>query len=119
MTEEIGLAMQACAENASAGESALEALMNLDREGFMRASIPLLRSDQDAPGYQCLVKLLARSDQLVGRLCDPDCFSREAAIELARQIAQFEPQLDTRLVQLLPGRHSTLSNPSNFATIER
>ena len=119
MTEEIGLAMQTCAEDPSAGESTLHDLMSLDRERFVRASLPLLRTDRDGPGYQCLVKLLARSDQLMDHLCDPDCFSKEVAIELARQIVQFEPQLDTRLVQLLPGRNSTLSNTSNYATIER
>src|SRR6185436_13273643 len=119
MTEEIGLAMQACSENPSAGESTLRALMKLDLERFVLASLPLLRADRDASGYQCLVKVLSRSDLLVDQLCDPESFSKEAAIDLALQVVQFEPQLDTRLVQLLPGRNSTLSNTSNYATIER
>lgn len=52
-------------------------------------------------------------------LCDPDAFSKEASIELARQMVLFDPKLDTRLVRLLPGRDRTLTDPADCATIER
>src|SRR5207253_4667933 len=79
----------------------------------------LVESERDAPGYQLLMTLLTRSDQLVNQLCDPDAFSKEASIELARQLVVFDPKLDTRLVRLLPGRDRTLSSPADCATIER
>jgi HEAT repeats len=119
VTEEIRRVMQESENDPSGGERALRALMNRDSDRFVRASLPLLTSDREAPGHQRLVKLLARSDQLISLLCDPACFSKEAALELARQMVQFEPQLDTRLVQLLPGREATVSNAENIATIER
>src|SRR6266850_7371092 len=119
MTEEIQQAMRECATNLPEGERTLQALMNRDRDGFVRASLPLLQSERETPGYQRLVRLLGRSDQFVSQLCDPDCFSKEASIELSREIVRFEPQLDTRLVQLLPGRNALLSDPANSAIAER
>jgi hypothetical protein len=119
MTEEIHQAMNECAINLAEGERTLQALMNRDRDGFARASLPLLQSGRDTPGYQRLLKMLARSDQFVSQLCDPDSFSKEESIELAREIVRMEPQLDTRLVQWLPGRNAPLSDPANSATAER
>src|SRR5262249_14726551 len=66
-----------------------------------------------------LMTLLARSDQMINQLCDPDAFSKEASIELARKLVLFDPKLDTRLVRLLPGRDRTLTSPETCATIER
>ena len=76
-------------------------------------------SDRDSPGYPFLMTLLARSDQIVNQLCNPDAFSKEASIELARKLVLFDPKLDTRLVRLLPGRDRALTDPTDCATIER
>lgn len=111
--------MHECAANGGAGERALQALMSRDRHGFARASLPLLQSERNTPGYQRLMKLLARSDQFVSQLCDPDRFSKEASIDWRGRWFQFEPQLDTRLVQLLPGRNASQGNPVDSATTER
>src|SRR5205809_7974342 len=119
MTEDIRRAMEKCADDHAAGEWLLRDLMNQDGARFVRASLGLVESERDAPGYQLLMTLLTRSDQLVNQLCDPDAFSKEASIELARQLVVFDPKLDTRLVRLLPGRDRTLTNPANCATIER
>src|SRR5258708_2040266 len=110
MTEQIELAMQVCADDPPTGQRTLRSLLDEDGEGFIRAALAL-RSHPDAPGYGELMKLLARSDELVRKLCDPDSFTREASVELARQMVQFEPQLDTKLVRLLPGREGTASDP--------
>src|SRR5260370_19854081 len=118
MTEQIELAMQVCADDRPAGRLALQSLMDEDRATFLRAALAL-RSDPDAAGYEELMKLLAQSDELARQLCDPDSFTREASIELARQMGQFEPQLDTKLVRLLPGRDGAVSDSANSAAIER
>src|SRR5258708_13381266 len=103
MTEEIQQAMNECATNLAEGDRTLQALMNRDRDGFARASLPLLQSERDTPGYQRLLKMLARSDQFVSQLCDPDSFSKEESIEPARETVRMQPQLDTSLLQALPG----------------
>jgi hypothetical protein len=118
ITEQIELAMQVCADDRPAGQRTLQSLMDENRQGFIGAAVAL-QSRPDAPGYEELMKLLARSDELVSRLCNPDFFTKEASIELARQILLFEPQLDTRLVRLLPVRGGTVSDIANSATIER
>ena len=113
MTEQIELAMQVCADDRPTGQRTLRSLMSENREGFIEAALAL-ESRPDAPGYEDLMKLLAQSDELVSQLCNPDAFTREASIELARQIVPFESQLDTKLVRLLPVREA-----ANSATIER
>src|SRR5713226_10729625 len=103
MTEQIELAMQVCADDRRTGQRTLRSLMSENREGFIEAALAL-ESRPDAPGYEDLMKLLAQSDELVSQLCNPDAFTREASIELARQIVPLESQLDTKLVRLLPVR---------------
>ena len=88
--------------------------MSQDRDQFVRASLPLLQSNRNAPGYPQLSKLLARSDWLLTQLCDPDCFSKQASIELATQMVQFEPMLDTKLIRQLPDRESTGRQSGEF-----
>src|SRR5215470_5454383 len=65
--------------------------MELDGEGFVRASLGLVESGRDSPGYPPLMTLLARSDQMINQLCDPDAFSKEASIELARKLVCSTP----------------------------
>ena len=100
-TEQIELAMQVCTDDSPGGERTLRSLMDEDGPGFIRTALAL-QSPPEAPGYQELMKMVAQSDELISHLCDSDAFTREAAIELARQMVQFEPQLDTKLVRLLP-----------------
>jgi HEAT repeat protein len=119
MTEQIRQAMVECAEDPATGERLMRALLELDGDRFVRASLGLVGSDRDSPGYALLMTLLARSDQIVGQLCNPDAFSKEASIELARKLVLFDPKLDTRLVRLLPGRDRALTDPADCATIER
>src|SRR5260221_9425202 len=119
MTEQIRQAMEECAEDPAAGERRLRALMERGGNRFVQASLGLVETDRDSPGYPLPMTLLARSDQIVNRLCDPEAFSKEASIDLARKLVLFDPKLDTRLVRLLPGRDRTLTSPANCATIER
>src|SRR5258708_31124382 len=119
MTEQIRQAMVECAEDSATGERLLRALLELDGDRFVRASLGLVGSDRDSPGYPFLMTLLARSDQIVNQLCNPDAFSKEASIELARKLVLFDPKLDTRLVRLLPSRDRALTDPADCATIER
>src|SRR6266567_4146436 len=99
MTERIRQAMEECEDDPAAGERLLLALLELDGDRFVRSSLGLVESDRDSPGYKLLMTLLARSDQLINQLCDPDAFSKEASIDVARKLVLFDPKLDTRLVR--------------------
>src|SRR5260221_1298871 len=119
MPEQLRQAMEECAEDPAGGERRLRALMERGGNRFVQASLGLVETDRDSPGYPLLMTLLARSDQIVNRLCDPEAFSKEASIDLARKLVLFAPKLDTRLVRLLPGRDRALTDPADCATIER
>jgi HEAT repeat protein len=116
MTEKIQLAMQASEADAAAGARALRSLMSEDPKDFVRASVSMLHGAPETPGREELVKLLAGSDQVVERICDPDLFSDEKSIEIARLLAAADPQLDTKLSRLLSKISAT---PANLASMER
>jgi hypothetical protein len=117
MTERIKEAMQSYPEDPAARGRALRSLVNEDQAAFVRASLPILQTDREATGYEELLKALAHCDQLVIELCDPASVGKEASREIARRIAQFDPQLDTKLALLLRGRKS--NDASEIAAIER
>src|SRR5437868_11625274 len=99
MMEKLRSAMESCAVDSGAG---LRLLFDEDLETFVRASAELLQSEADSPGREHLLKLLAASDQVVRRMCDPDFFSAEESAEFTRRLARVDPRIETKLVRMMP-----------------
>src|SRR5436309_14884905 len=119
MREKLHLAMQTCDADAAAGGRALRSLMSEDPKDFLRASLSLLLAEPGAPGHEQLLKLLAGSDRVVEQVCDANLFTDKEAVELARMLAGAEPQLDTKLVRMLPQMSATYRRPANPESIDR
>jgi HEAT repeats len=119
MTEKIRSALETHAEDPRAAGEALRFLMNEDSERFLRASLELARTEQDTPALERLMQLLANHGAVMQKLCDPELFDRKTSVELAQRLARAEPQLDTRLVRLLPGRDSMRGDAANLVEAER
>jgi HEAT repeat protein len=105
-------------EDPEGAAQSLRALFENDQTQFVRASAAL-RTEGDNPGFQSLIKLLAQSSGVLRQLCDPELLDKDSSIYLVQQIAGIEPELDSRLVKLLPGRGSDNSDPANALTSER
>jgi HEAT repeat protein len=118
MTEKIRLALGVYTEDPEGAAQSLRALFENDQTQFVRASAAL-RTEGDNPGFQSLIKLLAQSSGVLRQLCDPELLDKDSSIYLVQQIAGIEPELDSRLVKLLPGRGSDNSDPANALTSER
>jgi hypothetical protein len=118
MTEKIQLALEVYAQDPEGAAQSLRALMEQDLTQFVRASAAL-RTHGDSPGFQPLIKLLAQNNGVLRQLCDPELLDKESSIDLAQRIARIEPELDSRLVRLLPGRGSDNSDPANALISER
>ena len=118
MRERIRLALDAHAEDPAGAAQALRALIDEDQAQFVRAAA-LLRNEQDKAGFLPLVEILAQTEGVSGRLCDPQLLDKHSAVDLARRIAAIAPALDGKLVRLLPGRDSDDSDPAKMLQAER
>ena len=105
MLDQMEKAVQVFGENPAAWGQVLRNLFVNDSEGFRTNSIRLLKSGVDGPGSKYLATLLFQHSTLVDQICDPEHFTREEALALARQVARVEPLLDTKLARLLPTAH--------------
>lgn len=118
MTEKIRLALEVHLEDPEGAAQSLRALIEEDQIQFVRA-VAALRTEGDSPGFQPLIKLLAQSNGVLRQVCDPELLDKESSIDLAQRIAGIEPELDSRLVRLLPGRGSDHADPANALLSER
>jgi HEAT repeat protein len=117
ITEAISLTLEKHAEDSQACERALRNLMDLDGPQFVRGAVQMLRSGGDKPAFQSLIRLLAKSSETIRQWCGPDTpEDRAASIDLARRLAEIEPEIDTKLIHLLPDRDS---DPANSISAER
>lgn len=116
-TEAISVTLEKHGEDSQACERALRELMDQDGPQFVRGAVQMLRSGGDNPGLQSLIPLLAKSSEALRQLLGPDTpEDRAASIELARRLAKIEPDMDTKLLRLLPERDS---DPANSISAER
>lgn len=110
-TDAIVRTLENYAEDGPACERALREVMSRDGAAFVRVAIRMLRGGHDKPGFQSLIPLLAESSETLAELCNPDNFEdRAESLDLARRLAKIEPQMDTKLLRLLPGRNSDVSD---------
>jgi hypothetical protein len=75
-------------------------LSESNREAFLQAAIPLLRSDLNQPGKQYLLTLLLMNDLILVPLADPAIFSFDEAVRIAGQLVKIQPMLDHKMRSL-------------------
>ena len=105
MLDQMEKAVQVFGENPAAWGQVLRKLFVADTEGFRANSIRLLKSGVGGPGSKYIATLLFQHSMLVDQICDPEHFTLEEALALARQVARVEPLLDAKLARLLPTAH--------------
>jgi HEAT repeat protein len=119
MTEKLLHIMKVAEENPAAAARMLRALMAREPGRFVRAAVELLTDQAETPGSEGILKFLASSEQALESLCDPNLFSRDVSVQIARRMAGVERQLDTKLVRLLPRRNGQAPESIPTATVER
>src|SRR5260370_38498652 len=60
----------------------------------------MLKQWGDSGGVRYLLTLLSKNDVVMKWLCDPAFFSRDEAIQLARQLSRIDPRVDSRLLEM-------------------
>jgi hypothetical protein len=118
MTDRIRLALDTYSEDPAGATHALRGLISEDPREFAQASAALL-SEREKPGFQVLIEVLARSAGAVQQLCDPNLLDKKSSVALAQRFAAIDPALDSKLVQLLPGRGVEDSDPAKIHAAER
>lgn len=66
---------------------------------FYAASLQTLKTGQTSPGHDYLITLLLENDLLSIALADPDAFSNETAVALAKNLHRMDPHLDAKLLR--------------------
>jgi hypothetical protein len=104
MGEELENALQCFTQDPSRQGRVLRQLLQQDRKEFSRHALQSLQKGGDTAGHKYLITLLLQNGFLVEDLYDPEVFTKELSIGLALRIARIEPQFDSMLARLLPGR---------------
>src|SRR5258708_755288 len=71
-----------------------------DRQSLCRSAVPILKQCADSGGVRYLLTLLIKNDVVLKWLCDAAFFSRDEAIQLARQLSRIDPRVDSRLLEM-------------------
>ena len=82
----------------------LREMLEEDPKQFSSCALRSLQDGGDTRGHRYLITLLVQNDFLMKELYNPEVFSKELSIALARKIAHVEPHFDSGLARLLPGR---------------
>src|SRR5437660_12693753 len=78
---------------------AMRRLLEADREQFLRSSLSILRAGIQTPGFDYLLRLLMMHNLILDHIINPELFSFEEAVTLARSILRIEPLLDIKMVR--------------------
>src|ERR1022692_1079732 len=104
MVEQIEEALQNFTKNPTMQGRMLRAMLVENPKKFSSGALQALLKGGDVRGHKYIITLLLQNGFLVEDLYDPEIFTKELSIALAQKLAQIEPQLDSRLARLLPGR---------------
>jgi len=63
-----------------------------------------LKSHSSRKGHGYLTTLLVQNDNLLHKVCDPGCFTRDEAIAVAKHVSRIDPLLDTKAGARARGR---------------
>ncbi|MDQ2947378.1 MAG: HEAT repeat domain-containing protein [Acidobacteriota bacterium] len=89
------------ASNPVSSGKAMRGLLESDREQFVLSSLPILRAVQQNQAFNYLLTLLLMNDLILEQLTNPNVFSLDEAIDLARAMLRIEPLLDIKMVRRL------------------
>ena len=89
------------ASNPVSSGKAMRRLLESDREQFVLSSLSILRAVQQNQAFNYLLTLLLMNDLILEQLTNPDVFSLDEAVALARAMLRIEPLLDIKMVRTL------------------
>ena len=98
---------------------AMNELLARDRQQFHAAALEVLKTGQPAPGHAHLVALLIENEFLPRALGNPDEFSMEEAVALAKTVSRIDPLLDIQLARWLLQRLQTAGDVVSSQTAQR
>lgn len=83
---------------------------------FYGASLQVLKTGKASPGHDYLIGLLLENDLLSIALADPDAFSTQTAVALAKNLSRMDPHLDAKLMKKMfkeDGSSATDADPAS------
>ena len=78
-------------------------MLNAEPDLFCDVAIEHLSSNERSNAHRFVAIILARKDELFGRLTCPDFGTRDSAIKLFKRFHEVDPSFDLRLARKLPG----------------
>jgi hypothetical protein len=88
----------------------LRSIYEQDQAGFFESLLPLLRRGEGSSGFQYLLTFLLSEGILLKPLCDPEVFTLDEAIAIARRVRQVDSQFDVRLLRSMVHNNGSTSN---------
>ena len=85
---------------------------------YARRALEEFARDPLADG-ESIRKMLAQDNDLIRDLCDPSFLDKTEAINVAKRIVRFHPNLDTKLAKIVPDRESHNLSEAEIAACER
>lgn len=87
------------ATNPIVARRAMRELLGRAPGKFYAASLQVLKASGASPGQDYLISLLLENDLLSIALADPDAFSTQTAVALAKNLHRMDPHLDAKLMR--------------------
>lgn len=97
----IATALHAFADSAMAARIALSKIYDEQPGAFLDRAVPVLKTDQDSPGFQYLMAFLLSKNLFRQVLFDPAVLSVEEAAGVLKATKRIEPGIEPRLVNEL------------------
>src|SRR5579884_2847848 len=101
MSAEISGVIAQFEANPVLGAKSMRTLLDENPQRFFAEALPLLRVCDETHGFQYLLTVLITQGWLQRALCNPDLFTFEEAMRLARRVVQVDPQFDAKLLRAL------------------
>ena len=87
--------------------------------GFYSAALQVLKTGNDGAGKDYLIGLLLENNLLTHALGDPNAFSLEVAIALAKSLSRVDPQLDAKLMRQVMSEDGAFVREADLERLER
>src|SRR5438105_5664792 len=109
MQSDLGRLVDDFASNPVVCGRRLRQMLEQNARQFLANSRALLQSAPDKPGFYYLLALLQSHDLVLKTVCDPEQFTTQESIALAKRLSRIDPQFDVKLAKVLlaPGLHVT------------
>jgi LmbE family N-acetylglucosaminyl deacetylase len=107
------------ASNPVVARRAMRELLMHSPGGFYSAALQVLKTGNDGAGKDYLIGLLLENNLLTHALGDPNAFSLEVAIALAKSLCRVDPQLDAKLMRQVMKDDGTFVREMDVERLER